>query len=717
LSVTWYVVLSAFLFAIGAVGVLTRRNPLVILLCLELMLNAGNLALIAFSRMWGNGQGQIFALVVMVVAACEVVVGLGLAGWLGSAMILASFVCAVGAAITLNNKAPEARHASSTLFDYAHSAGINIGFGIYVDPLSVFMALVVSGVSFLIHVYSISYLTSDRGYARYFAYLNYFVFSMLLLVLGGNFIILIIGWAFVGAASYLLISFWYRRTTATYAGIKAFVINVIGDVALVIAAFLLWKNAGHHFAFNGIFQGSKEQFGHNQGTLVAACLLITVGAFAKSAQVPLHTWLPDAMEGPTPVSALIHAATMVTAGVYLIARFHPLYEQAPAAADITSGLAAFTLFYAATCALAITDLKRIIAYSTISQIGYMILGVSTFGYDGGLFHLMTHAFFKALLFMGAGSVIGAMAGIQDIDRMGGFRRSMKFTYVTFTIGALALAGFVPMSGWFSKDEILGFDVHRGGYDLVLAIVAFAGALLTAFYSFRMVYRVFHGDPVPEARSLEEGELFHGEHMNPMTGEHEDTDVGFPGPEHHIAEREWPMKFAMGMLALLAIIGGIVAIPGVTDWLKNFLEPTFADSKYINTQPTDTASWIGLVVGAGIALAGVTVAWVCYIRQPGLTARLIERLPFLHRLFAGRWYFDELYDAMFVRPTATLGRFGRYVVESAFVQGALVGGATRLVGVGTSIARGLESGYLRAYAVLMLLGFGALGLYFLLQAAF
>jgi NADH-quinone oxidoreductase subunit L len=634
-----------------------------------------------------------------------------LAGWIGSGMILGSFACAIAATLKMHDVAPGARHASSTLFDYAHSAGLNIGLSVYVDPLSLFMALVVSGVSFLIHVYSVSYMTSDR----FFSYLNFFVFSMLLLVLAGNIIILIVGWAFVGAASYLLISFWYRRETAVAAGIKAFVMNVIGDVALVIAAFLLWKNTGHHLSYTGIFAGAKTHFTHDQGTLIAACLLLTVGAFAKSAQLPLHTWLPDAMEGPTPVSALIHAATMVTAGVYLIARFHPLYEQAPTAANITAGIAAATLFFAATCALAVTDLKRIIAYSTMSQIGYMMVGVSTGGYDGGLFHLMTHAFFKALLFMGAGSVIGAMAGIQDIDRMGGFRKSMRFTYITFFVGALTLAGMLPFAGWFSKDEILGFDVHRGGFDLVLAIVGFAGALLTAFYSFRMVFRVFHGDSVPEAASLERGELFHGEHVNPMTGEHEDTDVGFPGAEHHIAERELPMKFAMGTLAVLSVVGGVVAIPGVTNWLRNFLDPTFLDSRFVNSQPTDSASWIGLVIGAGIALAGITVAYVCYIRQPGTTARLIARFPFLHRLFVNRWYFDELYDALFVRPAITFGRFGRYVVESAFVQGTLVGGTTRVVSAGTSLARTVQSGYLRTYAVLMLLGFGALGLYFLLQA--
>ncbi len=635
-------------------------------------------------------------------------------GWIGSLAILGSFVSAVGAFVTLNDRAPGARHATSTLYDYIHSAGINVGMSILVDPLSIFMALVVSGVSFLIHLYSVAYMGSDRGYTRFFAYLNYFVFSMLLLVLAANLVILIVGWAFVGAASYLLISFWYRRATATAAGIKAFVMNVIGDIGLVVAAFILFKHTGS-LSYDTIFKTAPSAFSSNDGAIVAAALLLTVGAFAKSAQVPLHTWLPDAMEGPTPVSALIHAATMVTAGVYLVARFHSIYELAPTAANITAGLAAFTLFFAATCALAITDLKRIIAYSTISQIGYMMLGVSTGGYEGGLFLLMAHAFFKALLFMGAGSVIGAMAGIQDINRMGGFRKAMPFTFVTFTVGALALSGLPPFSGWFAKDEILGFDVNRGGYDLVLAIVAFAAALLTAFYSFRMVFRVFTGDPVPEAVSLEQGELAHGEHMNPMTGEHEDTDVGFPGPEHHIAEREWPMKVAMGTLSLLAITAGIVAIPGVTDWLRNFLDPVFADSKFINDQPSTSADWIGLVVGGGIALAGITTAFVMYVQRPGTTIALRDRFPRVHAFLVGRWYFDELYDALFVRPTATFGRFGRYVVESAFVQGTLVGGATGIVRAGTAIARGAQSGYLRAYALLLVAGFVALGLYFLLQS--
>src|SRR3954469_2497580 len=329
------------------------------------------------------------------------------AGWVASAAIGLAFVSALLVLIKLLEKSPEQRITVSNLFHYAHTSGVNVDIGIYIDPLSVFMALVVSGVSFLIHVYSVAYMASDRGYTRYFAYLNYFVFSMLLLVLAGNFVLLIVGWASVGTASYLLISFWYRRTTATYAGIKAFVINVVGDVALVLGTFFIWQHT-HALDYHGVFSSVPSDFSTNSGTLVAAGILLLVGAFAKSAQLPLHTWLPDAMEGPTPVSALIHAATMVTAGVYLIARMHPIFEQAPAAADVSAIIGTATVFFAATVALVVTDLKRIIAFSTISQIGYMVMGVSAFAYSAGLFHLMTHAFFKALLFMGAGSVIGAM---------------------------------------------------------------------------------------------------------------------------------------------------------------------------------------------------------------------------------------------------------------------------------------------------------------------
>jgi NADH-quinone oxidoreductase subunit L len=633
-----------------------------------------------------------------------------LPGWIASAAILGSFLASLG---MLNEVDAEA-HVDSA-WTYAATGDFVADVSILVDPLSVFMCLVVSGVSFLIHVYSVAYMGSDLGYARYFAYLNYFVFSMLLLVLAANFLLLIVGWAFVGAASYLLISYWYRRSTATYAGIKAFVMNVIGDVGLVIAAFLLFNETGA-LDYAGVFGGAEEAFGLNDGELVAACLLILVGAFAKSAQLPLHTWLPDAMEGPTPVSALIHAATMVTAGVYLIARMFPLFELAPTAADISAIIGTATLVFAATVALVVTDLKRVIAYSTISQIGYMVLGVSIAAYGAGLFHLMTHAFFKALLFMGAGSVIGAMAGVQDLDRMGGFRRAMPFTFITFTIGALALAGFPLMSGFFSKDEILAYGIERGSGFVVLAVVGYIAAFLTAFYAFRMVFRVFFGDPVPEARELEDGHLAHGEPMNPMTGELEDTDVGFPGPEHHVAERSWPMKVAMGTLALLAIAGGIVGVPALTDTLEHFLEPTFEESRYHDVHPSDGAEWAGLAAGGLVAIAAIALAYVLYVRRAGVTLRLRDRFGAVHAFLSHKWYFDELYDALFVRPFTDAGSFGRRVIETDFVQGFIVGGATGIVRAGTSFARAIQTGYLRAYALLLLLGVAALALYFLLASS-
>jgi NADH-quinone oxidoreductase subunit L len=347
----------------------------------------------------------------------------------------------------------------------------------------------------------------------------------------------------------------------------------------------------------------------------------------------------------------------------------------------------------------------------------MVLGVSSFGYAAGLFHLMTHAFFKALLFMGAGSVISAMGGIQNMDRMGGFRRAMPFTFVTFTIGALGLAGFPPMSGWFSKDSIIGFDFHRGGglYD-ALGVIGLASAGITAFYSFRMVFRVFFGEQAPEAAELEEGHLAHGEHVNPMTGEHEDTDVGFPGPDHHIAERDWPMRAAMAPLALLSVLGGIVLIPGVTHWLDDFLEPSFRGSRYFSHVPNSGSEWTGLIVGAVISVIGIGIAYVLYMQRRGETLRMRDRARGLHDFLANKWYFDELYDRVFVRPVAGFGTFGRSVIESRFVQGFVVGGAVGAVRTGTAVVRAAQDGYVRAYALLLVIGVLGLGLYFLVQSS-
>jgi NADH-quinone oxidoreductase subunit L len=635
------------------------------------------------------------------------------AGWIGTAAIGLAFACAIGALVALQDHAASDRELTSSLWTYASAAGLDVKLGILVDPLSVFMMVVVTGVSTLIHLYSVAYLASDRGYARYFSYLNFFVFSMLLLVLAGNFVLLIVGWAFVGFASYALISFWYRRNTATKAGMKAFVINVIGDVGLVLATFFIFRELGS-FDYLTVFSEAEEQFSVNGDVVIAICLLLLVGAFAKSAQLPLHTWLPDAMEGPTPVSALIHAATMVTAGVYLIARTHVLFELAPIAADISAFIGLATLIFAATCALAVTDLKRIIAYSTISQIGYMVVGVSIGAYGAGLFHLMTHAFFKALLFMAAGSVISAMAGTQNIDRMGGLRRALPLTSVLMIIGALALAAFPGTSGFFSKDEILLFAAERGGMYWIFTIGGYIGALLTGFYAFRIIYRVFWGEPVPEARELEQGHLAHAEPENPLTGEKEDTDVGFPGPEHHIAERDWPMGMAMRILGFLALFGGLVQIPGVTDVVESFLEPTFENSVFHDIVPSTLDAWIGLFVGGVVAIAGIAAAHWVYVSRPGTSAALIRRLPHVHSFLANKWYFDELYDAVVYRPAIGAGRFASAVIERFVVQGIVTAAVDLVRGVGV-VVRGAQSGFVRAYALLLVGGFAALGLYFLIAS--
>jgi NADH-quinone oxidoreductase subunit L len=636
-------------------------------------------------------------------------------GWIATASIAASFGCAIVTLIALLGRTPAHRELTSSLWNYAASVGVSAKLEILVDPLSVFMILVVSGVSTLIHLYSISYMAGDRGYSRFFAYLNYFVFSMLLLLLAGNFVLLIVGWAFVGAASYLLISFWYRRTTATRAGLKAFVINVVGDVGLVLGTFFIFTHTGT-LDFLHTFAAVPHVFHRDSTDLVVGCLLLLVGAFAKSAQVPLHTWLPDAMEGPTPVSALIHAATMVTAGVYLIARMHPLFELAPTAADVGAVGGCLTLLIAGTIGLTAVDVKRVIAYSTMSQIGYMIMGASAGAYSGALFLLMAHAFFKALLFMAAGSLISAMAGNQSLDRMSGFRRALPFTFAAFVIGGMALSGLPPFSGWFSKDDILAFLDHRGGGFEIMGIAGYIGAILTAIYTFRLIFRAFFGEPCPEAKALEEGHLAHAEvPTNPQTGEVEDTDVGFPGPEHHIAEREWPMKIAMGTLAALAVVGGFLDIPGVDDAIRRFLEPTFASSRIAASVPSTGADWVGLVIGAAIAVVGVAVAYRVWILAPGTAAVVRERFAPLYRLFVNKWYFDELIDFAIVRPVAWFGQVAETVIDRALVTEGTTGGTVALVSAVSAGVRRAQTGFLRYYVALMLLGISGVVIYFLISS--
>jgi NADH-quinone oxidoreductase subunit L len=640
------------------------------------------------------------------------------AGWIGTGAIFLSFLAALGTLIALQSHDPSDRQFISSLWNYVSTVGVDAQISILVDPLSVFMILIVTGVSTMIHLYSISYMNEDRGFARYFSYLNFFVFAMLLLVLAGNFLLLIVGWAFVGAASYLLISFWYRRTTATRAGIKAFVINVVGDVGLVLGTYFIFKHTGTLDFLKSFHAAEAGAFGHgkNEADLLAGCLLLLVGACAKSAQIPLHTWLPDAMEGPTPVSALIHAATMVTAGVYLIARMHTLFELAPTAEDVGAVIGATTLLVAATIALTQTDIKRVIAYSTMSQVGYMIMGVSVGAYAAGLFHLMTHAFFKALLFMSAGSIIGAMAGEQSLNRMGGFRRVLPFTYWCFVIGGLALSGVPPFSGFFSKDEILLVTGERGGWHWALYVVGYIGAFLTAIYTFRMIFRAFYGEPVPEAVELKAGKLHHAEQpTNPATGEVEDTAVGFPGPFHTIAERALPMRIAMGVLALGAIGAGLVQIPNVDFVIDDFLRPSFATSALYETRTRDGLLVFGLTLGALLGLAGIAIAYRVWVKRPGTAERVRERLRPLYELFVHKWYFDELIDAIVVRPAAAAGRFAKNTFERVVVEDTLMGGTTGLVRAGSAAVRAAQSGFVRYYAALLVLGVAGVGFYFLLQS--
>ncbi len=639
-----------------------------------------------------------------------------MAGWIGTAAVGLAFVFALVTLVKLLDLPAEQRHVASSLWDLANVGGVHIRLGIYIDPLSTLMILVVSGVSTLIHLYSVGYMRSDEGYTRFFSYLNFFVFSMLLLVLAGNLALLIVGWAFVGAASYFLISFWYRRSTATNAGIKAFVINVIGDVGLVLGTFFIFRRMGV-LDYGPLFHGVQHAFDKNEASLVAGMILILVGAFAKSAQIPFHTWLPDAMEGPTPVSSLIHAATMVTAGVYLIGRLHPLFEWAPTAADVGAVVGALTLLVAGTIGLAVTDLKRVIAYSTMSQIGYMIMGVSAAAYTGGFFHLTTHAFFKALLFMSAGSVIAAMGNEQSLDKISGFRKAMPFTFRCFLVGGLALSAFPLMSGFFSKDDLLYEVGQRGGWYYGLYAAGYIGSLFTVIYTWRMIFRTFWGEPCEQALALEHGHLYHAPHpFNPANGEVEDTGVGFPGPDHHIAEQTWQMKAAMSALALLSIAGGLLLLPFESlEPLRKFLEPTFADS--IVAHPKNTGlETVGLVLSSVIAVAGIAFAYATWVTNAGGAARWQQRFAPLHNLFVNKWYFDELIDLAVVRPLAAFGRWGRDTFERIVVSGALVGGTSGIVKSGSAAVRGLQTGLLRGYAGLVVGGMFAVVLYFLLRAA-
>ncbi|MEI7691538.1 MAG: NADH-quinone oxidoreductase subunit L [Actinomycetes bacterium] len=646
------------------------------------------------------------------------------AGTIGTLAIALAFVFAVITLIKLQALPSDARVETTSLWDLVNVDGVKVQLGLYVDPLSTFMILVVTGVSTLIHLYSAGYMQTDEGYVRYFAYLNFFVFSMLLLVLAGNLVLLIIGWAFVGAASYMLVSYWYRRDTATAAGIKAFVINVVGDIGLVLGTLFLFKTMGV-LDYGQLFAGAHTAFEKDAPELVIAMLLILVGAFAKSAQIPFQTWLPDAMEGPTPVSSLIHAATMVTAGVYLIGRLHVLFEWAPTAAAVGAIVGALTLLIAGSIGLVMTDLKRVIAYSTMSQIGYMIMGVSAAAYVGGFFHMMSHAFFKALLFMAAGSIISAMGGNQSLNNMSGFRKAMPFTFVCFLAGGFALSAFPLFSGFFSKDTLL-FEVGaRGGWYWALYVAGYVGAAFTVFYTWRMIFRAFWGEPCKEAQVvIDTGHAYHpAEHTNPHTGDEddpstqevEDSEVGFPGKEHKYAETTWQMRYAMIPLAILAVVAGVIQLPfGITNVISDFLQPTFADTIVTYMPDNSGLEAFGLLISSVIAIVSLACAYWIWVRKPGTSAAIQARLPWLHKLFINKWYFDDFYSIFVVRPVVWIGEWAQDSFERVVIDGALIGGSSGLVKAGSAAVRALQTGLIRAYAALVIGGLSIVLLYFLVR---
>ena len=595
-----------------------------------------------------------------------------MAGYLSTLSVAVSFAASVVAFFALRGRDQEERQAVTEAWTWLAAGDFRVPIDLLIDPLSVFMMLVVSGVGALIVAYSIGYMDGDDEERRYFAYMALFVFSMLLLVQSANFVLLLVGWGLVGLSSYLLIGYHHERPSAVAAAKKAFIMNAFGDATMALAIFLLfWKGAPLALA----------EFEYADGTSKTVMTFVALGmlggAVAKSAQIPLHTWLPDAMEGPTPVSALIHAATMVTAGVYLLVRMHPIFEAAPEVQDLAAGIGALTLLVAGLIALVQTDIKRVIAYSTMSQIGYMFLGAGLGAYVGGMFHLMTHAFFKALLFLAAGIVIHALAGEQDMRNMGGLRRYLPNTRIAFGVGALALAGIPPLSGFWSKDSILASALADGWYGRVLLVVGLGGVFLTGLYTFRMFLLVFEGDVSPYAR----------EHV------------------HASGHGEGPfwMVSTVWVLAVLAAVGGLVNVPGAWHLLLDWLEPV----AHPLVEASALQDYIISAISVAFGLAGIGVAWAIY----GTGRLRVPEFTFVRRLFERKFYFDEAYDWAFYRPAVFIARAWSRFVERPLIAGSIdvVAGGTRRAGGGVSQT---QTGLVRSYALALAFGVAVLVLVFL-----
>ncbi len=620
--------------------------------------------------------------------------------WLACGSVGLAFLAALRAVLTLAQRPELDRVLTETAYTWMKVGDFSASVAFLLDPLSTVMALVVTGVGFLIHVYSVGYMAHDPSFRRFFLYLNLFMFAMLTLVLADNFLLMFVGWEGVGLCSYLLIGFWYQRPSAAEAGKKAFVMNRIGDFGFLLGVLTLFAWGGS-LQYDRLFAVAPHVF--PAGVITAATLLLFLGATGKSAQIPLHTWLPDAMEGPTPVSALIHAATMVTAGVYMVARCHVLFTMAPFSLEVVAVIGAATALFAATIGLAQNDIKRVLAYSTVSQLGYMFFACGVGSFGAGIFHLMTHAFFKALLFLGAGSVIHALSDEQDLRRMGGLAPRLPWTHGTMLVATITIAGIPPFAGFFSKDEILHGAFASGHYGVWA--VGLLGALLTAFYMFRLYILAFRGD----SRITHEA-------------------------EHHLHESPPSMLVPLVVLAFLSVVGGWIGMPfqpgghPFERWLRPVFEASpigealgalsgtpaagAAGTHAAGAHPTGPAvEWILLVLSVAVVGLGIFLAFRAYLKEPALATRLQERWAGVHRTLLNKYWVDELYDAAVVAPAYRASRRLWTFWDEKIVDGAVNGVGYTVEGF-SAVLRLLQTGFVGTYALFITLGVAALILHFL-----
>jgi NADH-quinone oxidoreductase subunit L len=660
-----------------------------------------------------------------------------LSGGIACLVMLVSFAISVTMVVRLVGMQPGAREMTETVFTWIASGDFVIDAAFRLDPLSAVMILVVTGIGSLIHIYSTAYMhdESDSEYARYFSYLNLFVFFMLLLVLGSNILMMFVGWEGVGLCSYLLIGYYYVRKSASDAANKAFIVNRVGDYAFILGSLLLFVTFGtfdfKEIAVHAAAVPAEVTF----GTISLITLLMFIGATGKSAQIPLYVWLPDAMEGPTPVSALIHAATMVTAGVYMIGRTAVLFEHAPITLSIVAGIGVATALFAGTIGLVQNDIKRVLAYSTVSQLGYMFLAMGVGAFGAGIFHLYTHAFFKALLFLGSGAVIHALHGEQDIRSMGGLKRYLPITYWTFVIGSLAIAGVPGLAGFFSKDEIL-FETFVRGHQLMWA-VGLATSFLTAIYMWRLVHLTFHGRPRFAVAA-------HGPHADDRHAAHPSHPSHPSHPvapsrtqSHPVTPHDAPPAMAMALvvLALGSVLAGYIGLPHAIghNVLGEWLEPAFEASEpapsvaslgggaiTAQQEPEHTEAaadhtsleWTLMGVSAVVALLGIGLATMIWLRRPDVADRMASRFPGLHRLLLNKYYVDELYDAAVVQPVKIASEDGLWRGMDARVVDGAVNATGQVVAAFSAVLRLLQSGSVKTYAASTFLGVVAILAYYL-----